>query len=320
MPRDKLRLFNGVEMHDEPARSQPVFLSSGDVIADRRFAHAADYMAGDDARAAHDLLTQTLELAPHWPAAWFALGEACLALGWQEKARAAFGRALAAAPEDALGASLKLAQLGVMPPAPAPEAYVKRLFDGYADRFESHLVGRLAYRGPRLMADAIAGLGRTRFARAIDLGCGTGLCGEIFRARVQHLAGVDLAPRMIARAKAKGIYDHLAVGSLERFLADEAAASADLLLAGDVLIYIADLAPLFAAAFRVLRSGGLFAFTVQTAESGFLLGKDLRYAHAAGYIRDVAANAGFTLRVLENAAARQEAGSDVPGLVAVLEK
>ncbi len=166
----------------------------------------------------------------------------------------------------------------------------------------------------------LPGLGRTQFARAIDLGCGTGLCGEIFRARVQHLAGVDLAPRMIARAKAKGIYDRLAVGSLERFLADEAAASADLLLAGDVLIYIADLAPLFGAAFQVLRSGGLFAFTVQTAESGFHIGTESALcARSRLYLRRVG-QCGFTLRVLEDAAARREAGSDVPGLVAVLEK
>ncbi len=307
-------------MNNEPARYRALFLSSGDVIADRRFAHAAGYMACGDFLAAHDLLTQTLELVPDWAAAWFALGEACLALGWQEQARAAYARALAAAPEDALGASLKLAELGAAPPPRAPAAYVRSLFDSYADRFETHLVDRLAYRGPQLLAAAVARLGRREFSQAIDLGCGTGLCGEIFRASVRQLAGVDLAPRMIARAKAKGVYDQLAVDSLEHFLGGEPAVSADLLLAGDVLIYIGDLAPLFGAAFRALRSGGLFAFTVQMAESGFGLGADLRYAHAASYVRETASDTGFALRVLEPGVIRQDAGRDVAGLVAVLEK
>lgn len=125
---------------------------------------------------------------------------------------------------------------------------------------------------------------------------------------------------MIARAQAKNIYDRLTVDGIAHFLGSEPEASADLLLAGDVLIYIADLAPLFGAAFRVLRAGGLFAFTVQTAESGFQLGADLRYAHAASYIRETAGGTGFALRVLEPGVIRQDAGRDVAGLVAVLEK
>lgn len=308
-------------MTGEFIRDAALLLSSGDLIADRRFAYAADYAARGDHHAAHDLLEQVLERVPAWAAAWFALGEACAALGKFDAACAAYERALAVAPHDALGAALKLAQFGAAPlPDTAPDAYVKRLFDDYADRFETHLVGRLGYRGPQLLADAIARLRQTPFAQAIDLGCGTGLCGERFRADVGQLAGVDLSPRMIAQARAKHIYDRLDVADIETFLAGEAAGSADLVLAADVLVYIGDLRPLFAAAHRVLQRHGLFAFTAQTASRGFELGDDLRYAHAPGYIREVARESGLSLPLLEHAAARRGAGGDVAGLVAVLEK
>ncbi len=300
---------------------KPCQLSSGDLIADRRFSYAADYADAGDHLAACELLEQALERAPTWAAAWFALGEARVALNRRDAAAAAYAQALAAAPDDALGASLKLAQLSAEPPPDfAPEAYVKSLFDDYADRFEAHLVGRLAYRGPQLLADALASLGGASFKQAIDLGCGTGLCGEVFRARVRHLAGVDLSSRMIARARTKRIYDRLSVQAILAFLAAEPAASVDLLLAAEVVVYFGDLRRLFAAAQRVLCAGGLFAVTAQSAASGFRLGADLRYAHAPSYICEVAREAGFSLRFLDEAPARREDGRDVPGLVAVLAK
>lgn len=310
-------------MTGEFLRDDPLFLTSGDLIADRRFAYAAVYAARGDHAAARDLLRQALERVPGWAAAWFALGEASDTLGRHDEARTAYARALAAAPNDALGASLKLAQSGATPPARAPEAYVARLFDDYADRFEAHLVGSLSYQGPQLLAGAVARLDRARFTRALDLGCGTGLCGDVFRTQVEHLAGVDLSPRMIARARAKCLYDRLAVADIETFLAAEAPDSADLLLAADVFVYIGDLKPLFAAAQRVLRPHGLFAFTAQSTQStsaDFQLGSDLRYAHAGAYIRTVARGAGLSLRLLDDAPARRDAGHDVPGFVGVLEK
>lgn len=63
-----------------------------------------------------------------------------------------------------------------------------------------------------------------------------------------------------------------------------------------------------------------FDAAAQTASRGFQLGDDLRYAHAPGYIREVAHARGLSLRLFEDAVARRGAGGDVPGLVAVLEK
>ena len=56
-------------------------LAAGDLIAERRFAYAKAAAKEGDLSAAAELFEQTLERAPNWAAAWFALGEA------REKAR-----------------------------------------------------------------------------------------------------------------------------------------------------------------------------------------------------------------------------------------
>src|ERR1700692_1942767 len=125
-----------------PAR---LFLSSGDMIADRRFEFARDLQLKGDLAAAADLLLQATELAPNFTSAWFTLGEIRERLGEREPAIAAFRRARAADPGDRHGAGLRLMRLGAEQVAAMPSAYVQVLFDQYAPRFEAALVGDLAY-------------------------------------------------------------------------------------------------------------------------------------------------------------------------------
>lgn len=299
----------------------PVLRSSGDLIADRRLGYAEGLIGDGDLDAAAELLIEILERVPDWVMAWFKLGEVEASRGARDAAADAFARALALDPDDELGAGLHLARLGAaVAPASAPPAYIRSLFDQYAGRFEAHLVEKLAYRGPQLLRGAVRGLSDRPFAHAIDLGCGTGLAGAAFRASVQRLTGVDLAPKMVAAAAAKNIYDRLEVASIEAFLVSEPPASADLLVAADLLSYIGDLAPVMQAARQVLRPGGLFAMTLQRGEASIALGADLRFAHAPDYLSDCAAAQGLAIRRLEEAALRRDGNADVAALVAVLEK
>jgi predicted TPR repeat methyltransferase len=157
-----------------------------------------------------------------------------------------------------------------------------------------------------------------RFGTTIDLGCGTGLAGAVFRPCVDWLTGVDLSAGMIERARQKGLYDRLVVDDIRRFLAGEDAATCHLLLAADVFVYIADLAPVVAAAARVMAAGSLLAFTVEThAGAGVRLGATLRYAHGADSVRDALAAAGLQVLDLTAAAPRTEKGVPVDGLAVV---
>ncbi|MGO8738033.1 class I SAM-dependent DNA methyltransferase [Rhodoblastus sp.] len=297
--------------------------SSGDLAADRRYRWALGALQERDFEAARDLFGQVLELAPHWAPGWFGLGEALEELGRRAEATAAFRAALARDPEDCAGAALRLARLSGESPALAPRAYVKTLFDQYAETFDRHLTEVLAYRGPQILLDAVerAAPGRV-FAHMLDLGCGAGLAGEFFRAKAARMTGVDLAPAMIAKARAKNLYDRLAAADLLDFLDQEPAESADLAVAADVFVYIGDLAPVFASVARVLEKGGVFAFTTQSLPngSGFALGADLRFAHSQAYLRACAAKAGFSVQKLAPAATRKDRGAETPGWLALLLK
>jgi predicted TPR repeat methyltransferase len=154
----------------------------------------------------------------------------------------------------------------------------------------------------------------------LDLGCGTGLCGAAFRPHADWLAGVDLSPAMIAQAAAKNLYDYLAVGEIEAFLAGEAATGKKyhLVLAADVFVYLNDLAPTLAAIARVLAPSGTVAFTVEkNPGDGVKLLPTLRYAHADAYLRQTLEAAGLTVSHLAAASARSEKGIPVDGLVVV---
>jgi predicted TPR repeat methyltransferase len=304
----------------------PLFVSSGNLIADRRYKWALDQAARGDFAGAADVLAQTVELAPGFATAWFALGAIRDQLGDRHGAVAAFEQARDADPEDYHGARLQLARLGAGEATPAmSETYVRRLFDQYAGRYDAALTEHLRYRGPAILRGAVETAMREagrpmHFAAMLDLGCGTGLGGAAFRSFAGRLVGVDLSPAMIAQAAAKGLYDRLVSAELADFLAAEAAADAQyqLVLAADVFVYINDLAPVIAGVARVLAPHGLLAFTVEThSGDGVKLLPTLRFAYPEAYLRGVIADAGLMLLTLAEAAVRTEKGVPVTGLVLV---
>src|SRR5262245_50922050 len=166
-----------VEPGDDEPSAMParLFLSSGDLMADRRFEFARDLQLKGDLPAAADLLMQAIELAPNFTSAWFTLADIREQLGEHDAAVAAFRQAQASDHGDRHGAGLRLMRLGAAPLASMPQAYVQTLFDQYAPRFETSLVDDLGYRGPALLFKAVLSV-RTAarkpafFKRAIDLG------------------------------------------------------------------------------------------------------------------------------------------------------
>jgi predicted TPR repeat methyltransferase len=306
-----------------PAR---LFMSSGDMVADRRFDYARDLQLRGDLIAAEDLFVQATDLAPGFATAWFTLGDVREQLGDRAGAILAFRTAELTDPGDRNGAGLRLMRLGAADIGGMRPTYVTALFDQYAPRFDAALVDNLGYRGPALLLAAVVAA-RTEagrppaLGRAIDLGCGTGLAARAFSTIVDDIIGIDLSPKMIERARATGLYAELAVAEIVDGLKCRPDGSADLVLAADVMVYVHDMAPLLAEAARVLTSGGLFAFTVEShAGEGVMLGKGLRYAHSESYVRALIAAAGLTLDRLESVSSRNEGGTQVAGLVVVAAK
>ncbi|MGL4975021.1 MAG: class I SAM-dependent DNA methyltransferase [Bosea sp. (in: a-proteobacteria)] len=301
--------------------------SSGDTRLDRRLDWARAALADGDLAAACDILQQTVAEAPKWAAAWFLLAQAQERADLLPAALAAFAQAAAHDANGVLGADLDLARLGAASAATSQNhAYVTALFDEYAPRFDKHLREGLGYRGPEILLKAVSRAcdenGRpASFSHMIDRGCGTGLAAEVFADTSQRISGVDLSPRMVALAGAKSLYAVLEAGELVAFLEKQPVASADLVLAADVLVYIGDLVPVFIASARTLESGGLLAVTVQaSADADVVIGTDKRFAHSEGYLRRITTAAGLELLQLEPAVTRREGDRAVEGLVLVAAK
>ncbi len=303
----------------------PRVASSGDLVLDRRRDWAMAASADGFHQAAAEIYEQILERAPFWAMAWFELGQAREKLGDRPGAIAAFESAAARDPDGLLAADLRLAALGARPTPAAPSAsYIAGLFDQYAANFDQHLQEMLEYRGPALLRAAMEGacdkLDRPfHFDLVHDLGCGTGLMGHEIWRDCDVMNGVDLSPKMIEAAQKTGCYHTLQAGDVVEYLNAAPAAQAALVIAADVFVYLGDLAPVFAASARALEPGGLFVFSVQSGEGAdFSVGDDMRYAHSADYLLELAALNGLSMMSLEKVSTRKDSGAPVPGLVVVM--
>ncbi|MBI3701726.1 MAG: methyltransferase domain-containing protein [Afipia sp.] len=303
-----------------------LFLSSGNLIADRRYDFGRDLQLRGDLAGAADLMAQAVELEPGFASAWFSLGDLREQLGERDAAISAYRRAQEADLDDRHGAKLRLMRLGDERMSDMPPGYVRALFDQYAPKFDKTLVNDLDYRGPEILLKAVLAARHAaklpaHFKCAIDLGCGTGLAAREFGSLVDEFIGIDLSPGMIKQARKTGLYARLEVNDMVRGLQAEADDSANLILAADAVVYVPDIAPLAVEAARVLKPQGLLAFTVETHDGeGVILGQSLRYAHSADYLRDVMTKSKLRVCAIAPASTRLEAGEPVPGLVVTASK
>src|SRR5437764_100008 len=173
-----------------------------------------------------------VRLAPDSMEAHFALAMALERAGRLNEAIQSFRAAKRLRP-DLTRWEYDIASLsGEPPPAAAPKDYVVSLFSEYAPSFEHHLRNVLQYRVPELIAAAVKESGPVSEMDVLDLGCGTGLVGEVIRPMARSLVGVDLSPQMLKAARARGGYDELVEGEIVDYL-KSARGQFDLVMAGD---------------------------------------------------------------------------------------
>jgi predicted TPR repeat methyltransferase len=263
---------------------------------------------------------EAIALRPHFADAFQFLGNALRALGQHAAALDAWRQALALG-GDAEALAFAIASLDAQAtPATAPAGYVTALFDAYAERFDTHLVDALGYRTPELVNAALDQLGLPDGLDTLDLGCGTGLCAPVLRARSRTLTGVDLSPLMLDKARARGTYDVLACAEMGAWLAGRADAF-DLVVAADVLVYVGDLAPLMGQVQIALRAQGWFACSVEShAGEEYVLQASSRYAHAPAYVERVVRDAGLRLHAAVPAILRRDRDEAVHGTIYLLQK
>lgn len=207
-------------------------------------------------------------------------------------------------------------------PERAPDAYVKQVFDSFANSFDAKLAS-LSYQAPALVADSVArhvGPGAKDFD-VLDAGCGTGLCAPLLAPWARTLTGVDLSEGMLRKAVARSDYTRLVCGELVAFVSEQPSAY-DLIVSADTLCYIGALEGFAAGALTALRGRGWLVFTLEAqpeddAAAGFRLQGNGRYSHARGYVETTLSEAGFALLELSTIVPRSEAGRPVNGWLAV---
>lgn len=254
--------------------------------------------------------------------AWTNSGLILKDLGRLEEAAQAFRNALAHGGDADMNGWYLAAVTGQAMPQQAPAGYIQGLFDGYSEGFERHLVETLRYQAHAALIARLRALPGRWFTRALDLGCGTGLCAPLLQGMTATIDGVDLSERMVEVARAKGLYEQVAQDDAVHFLRTTPHRY-ELVVATDVFIYIGDLDPVFEGAARVLTGGGLFAFSVEqpdddAAPNAPQLRGSLRYAHPASYLCEVAARHGFTVECLWHDRLREEQGRPIAGTYVIL--
>ena len=273
----------------------------------------------DEALAAFERLLAT---EPTHAAAWSFSGSLLRELHRPDDAAHAYREALRHGAEPSLNGYYLASVTASDAPPTAPAAYVEALFDGYAEEFDAHLVGQLRYEAHRRLVDTLTAAASRPFRSALDLGCGTGLCGPLMRPMAQRLIGVDLSSGMLERARALGVYDRLECADIAAHL-QHTNDQHDLVLAADVFIYVGDLASVFAGVRRVMASG-VFCFSVETLAPGdgadFRLLPSLRYAHSTDYILRLAAAHGFSPISLVPGPVREEQREAIDGLYVCLRR
>jgi len=244
-----------------------------------------------------------------------------------DPARQCLEAALREDPAEVMAQHLLSALSGANPDRPV-EGYVRQLFDASAATFDRDLVSKLGYDIPREMVQMLLEVAVVPQGRwsVLDLGCGTGLVGEQIASHSRRLTGVDLAPNMIERARARGFYTDLHCADIAATLALQKSGTDryDVVTAADVFIYVGKLESVIPAIRGVLNPGGWLAFSAEAVESvpgatsaECRLGLMGRYAHGVDYLRRLAAQSGFSIELLRPTRIRFEHRRPVEGWLTV---
>ena len=208
-------------------------------------------------------------------------------------------------------------------PEQPPEDMTRGLFDRYASRFDSHLVGALKYRVPQTFAATILRQFPDRKLNVLDLGCGTGLLGAALGPIEGYFVGVDFSLPMLEEAKKHHVYSRLHNVNLLDALDATDANEYEVIVAADVFIYLGALDAAIRDSFKVLKAGGWLHFSLETTDEDgpdFEVRKSMRYAHNPAYVRRLLDAAGFVSQSFEETDLRTEQDVPIRGMLVSAQK
>jgi SAM-dependent methyltransferase len=182
--------------------------------------------------------------------------------------------------------------------------------------------GRLnaVYKTPEFIFNEVRRIKPLKYNSVLDLGCGTGLSGILFRDFTEYLSGVDLSIEMMALALDKKIYNELSEEDILQFLSKSVTNRWDVIIAASVFIYFGDLCKLFEQIYRVLNINGVVSFDLNDDPNSnyysvFSL-NGLQFQHGKNYVLSCANKAGLQVESIINSDFQYlKIGESHPGLI-----
>ncbi|WP_028601689.1 methyltransferase [Ottowia thiooxydans] len=209
-------------------------------------------------------------------------------------------------------------------PKTLPEEGVKALFDSFAERFDETLWTALEYRVPQKAADILLQAHPDRKFNLLDLGCGTGLVGACLGRIDGYIIGVDLSDEMIRKAAQHGVYERFHNVNILDALRTTPGDHYEAITCCDVLVYVGDPKEVIPNALRILKAGGHFIFSCESAteeEEDIVLRPSERFAHKASAVQRWCEEAGFDEITIEQLPQlRREGGEPLPGFLVTARK
>ncbi len=198
----------------------------------------------------------------------------------------------------------------------APSRYISSLFDQYANHYDQHLTQHLNYQTHQLIFDFFNAEEHDKKSLSIlELGCGTGLCGELISPYANSLIGVDLSQRMLNIAAKKNIYNKLIKADI--FDLSNLEDQFNWLIAADVFPYCGDLLPLLMSCKNKLTPSGSLLFSVESThlKRDYYLQTSIRYAHSYQYLENTIKQSGFTSFSIHEVTLRHQYKKPVKGYI-----
>ena len=156
---------------------------------------------------------------------------------------------------------------------------------------------KVAYDTPELIFKEVRRLKPIKYNSVLDLGCGTGLSGVLFRKHTDYLIGIDLSIEMMTLALDKKIYNELNEIDIFQFLKNSESNQYDVIIAASVFIYFGDLSDLFIQIQRVLNHDGVICFDLNSDGNEDFYSvfsvNGLQFQHGKNYIMSCAKKAGL---------------------------
>ncbi|MFV9838446.1 MAG: methyltransferase [Aaplasma endosymbiont of Hyalomma asiaticum] len=270
---------------------------------------------------------------PNLPVVHYNIGRCHLVLHRYDKAVASFEKALSI---DHNNKEARYYLNKITAPdmvAEVPESIIKQHFNYTSEYFVEHWLIEKNYRGHEYIRSLVMNFFGDRLPDllVLDLGCGTGICGQFLRMRDigSHIAGVDISRRMLDIARqcfinGKRVYNELVCLSMRDFLSNNTK-KFDVIIMAEVLHYCGELTEILKASSDALCQTGMLLGLVrecqQTANRrnrGYRFVKEGDFfCHSANYVQQTVEKLGLQLSYMSQC---KIYGDKVPGLLFAVSK